>query len=405
MTIAGHQGANSSKRKAPVTIEEVEDEESRRRYPTPANENHILEEIETDVERDARHHIGAMKTRTSGEATEKRTVPKDNDTRAIGAQPNTKRLVPVRWGNRERDRAKVPNIAEKSLPTRHSSFEVPRDKFGGEDKLGLNDLIWEEVKSELEELQNFEEFKPRKTDQLREQWFTKCQDIMNGAPPRLPPMREINHHIPLIDQNKRYMYHLPRCPDAMKVDLMTKIDKYLKAEWWQRATVSQAAPLLCIPKKSGQLRTVVDCRKRNDNTVRDVTPFPDQDQIRMDVARAKVRSKIDLSDAYEQIRIIPGDVLKTAFATVFGTFTSQVMQQGDCNAPSTFQRLMTEIFREHIGKFVHVYLDDIFVFSESVEEHEEHLEMVFAILRKAELYLKKEKCDLSSAKPVCSDIV
>lgn len=165
--------------------------------------------------------------------------------------------------------------------------------------------------------------------------------------------------------------------------------------------MSQAAPLLCIPKKTGQLRTVVDCRKRNENTVRDVTPFPDQDQIRMDVARAKVRSKIDLSDAYEQIRIVPGDVLKTAFATVFGTFTSQVMQQGNCNAPSTFQRLMTEIFREHIGKFVHVYLDDIFVFSDSVEEHEEHLNTVFSILRKAELYLKKEKCDLYSDRMDC----
>ena len=167
---------------------------------------------------------------------------------------------------------------------------------------------------------------------------------MNGAPPRLPPLREINHHIPLIDQNKRYMYHLPRCPDAVKPELMAKIDRYTKAGWWKRATVSQAAPLLCIPKKNGHLRTVVDCRKRNDNVVRDVTPLPDQDQIRMEVARAKFRSKIDLSDAYEQIRMAPEDVMKTAFATVYGTFVSYVMQQGDCNAPSTFQRLMTEIF-------------------------------------------------------------
>ena len=53
--------------------------------------------------------------------------------------------------------------------------------------------------------------------------------------------------------------------------------------------------MLCVPKKNGDLRTVVDCRKRNDNTLRDVTPFPDQDQIRNDVARAKFRSKIDLS--------------------------------------------------------------------------------------------------------------
>ena len=60
-------------------------------------------------------------------------------------------------------------------------------------------------------------------------------------------------------------------------------------------SVPQAALMLCIPKKSGKLQTVVDCCKRNDNTVKDVTPFLDQDQIRMDITRVKYRSKIDLS--------------------------------------------------------------------------------------------------------------
>ncbi len=108
--------------------------------------------------------------------------------------------------------------------------------------------------------------------------------------------------------------------------------------------VEQATPLLCIVKKNGKLRTVVDARKKNDNTLKDVTPFPDQDQIRMEVARVKYRSKIDMTDAYEQIRVEPADVEKTAFALVFGTFVSHTMQQGDCNAPATFQRLMMWIY-------------------------------------------------------------
>lgn len=78
--------------------------------------------------------------------------------------------------------------------------------------------------------------------------------------------------------------------------------------------------------------------------VRDVTSFLDQDQIQMNITHAKYRSKIDLSDAYEQVLIVPEDVLKMAFVTVYRTFISYVMQQGDCNAPSTFQRLMTELF-------------------------------------------------------------
>ena len=95
--------------------------------------------------------------------------------------------------------------------------------------------------------------------------------------------------------------------------------------------------MLCIKKKTNKLRTVVDGRQHNDNTTKDVTPLPDQDVIRLDVARAKIRSKIDLLDAYEQVCIVPSDVYKTTFATIYGTFVSNVMQQGDCNTPSTFQ--------------------------------------------------------------------
>ena len=95
--------------------------------------------------------------------------------------------------------------------------------------------------------------------------------------------------------------------------------------------------MLCVKKKTNKLRTVVDGRQRNDNTIKDVTPLPDQDIIRLDVARVKIHSKIDLSDAYEQVRIVPSDVHKTAFVMIYGTFVSNIMQQGDCNAPSMFQ--------------------------------------------------------------------
>ena len=106
----------------------------------------------------------------------------------------------------------------------------------------------------------------------------------------------------------------------------------------------QVVPMLCIPKKNGNLHTVFNLRVQNDNTVKDMTPFPDQDIIRNDMARVAYRSKLNMSEVYEQIRIIPEHVHKTVFATVLGTFRSQVMQMGDCNTPSTFQRLMTAIF-------------------------------------------------------------
>ena len=206
----------------------------------------------------------------------------------------------------------------------------------------------------------------------------------------------MNHSIPLIDETKRYTYRLPKCPEALKSQLLEKIERYVQAGWWIPAQVDQAAPLLCVLKKDGRLRTVVDLRLRNDNTVKDVTPFPDQDQIRHDVARAKYRSKFDMSDAYEQTRIEEGDVWKTAFATVYGTFLSRVTQQGDCNAPSTFQRLMTRIFRKNIGIFVHVYLDDIFIFSETVDDHVRHVRWCLDRLKENKMYLSRKKCDLFS---------
>jgi len=78
--------------------------------------------------------------------------------------------------------------------------------------------------------------------------------------------------------------------------------------------------------------------------VKDVTPLPDQDVICLDIARAKIHSKIDLSDAYEQIHIIPEDVHKMAFTMIYRTFVSNIMQQGDCNVPSMFQCAMNSIF-------------------------------------------------------------
>ena len=101
-----------------------------------------------------------------------------------------------------------------------------------------------------------------------------------------------------------------------------------------------------------------------------------------------------MSDAYEQVCNEPADVWKSAFVNIFGTFTSNVMVQGDCNAPATFQRVMTLIFQDIIGKYIHVYMDDIFIFSDSLEDHERHIRDVFERLRQQKFYLKNDKCEL-----------
>ena len=77
---------------------------------------------------------------------------------------------------------------------------------------------------------------------------------------------------------------------------------------------------------------------------------------------------------------------------------------GDCNAPSTFQQLMTTIFQEFLRRFVHVYLDDIFIYSQSIREHIEHIMKVPQQLKESQFYLSKSKLDLFSDKTDCLDM-
>jgi hypothetical protein len=93
---------------------------------------------------------------------------------------------------------------------------------------------------------------------LQEHWRHDYADIMNGTKEELPPWREVNHEIHLIDPNKRYHYYLPRCPNSLREEFHEKINRYVNAGWWEPRAVNQAAPMLCIRKKDTKLRTVVD---------------------------------------------------------------------------------------------------------------------------------------------------
>ena len=154
--------------------------------------------------------------------------------------------------------------------------------------------------------------------------------------------------------------------------------------------------MLCIPKKNGILHTVFNLWQQIDNIWKDVTPFPEQDAICHDIVQAWFRSKLDMTKAYKQTRIKSEDMYKTMFSTIFGMFQSHVIQMGDCNASFTFQQLMAVTFQDFIRKFVHVYLDNIFIFLNSLEEHLEHISIVLQQFREAHFFLSKSKVDLFS---------
>jgi hypothetical protein len=106
-----------------------------------------------------------------------------------------------------------------------------------------------------------------------------------------------------------------------------------------------------------------------------------------------VFSKIDLRSGYHQLRIRPSDIPKTAFITKYGLYEFTFMSFGLTNAPAYFMYLMNIVFMDYLDKFVVVFIDDILIYSQNEQEHEEHLRKVLKRLRDCQLYAKLSKCE------------
>ena len=102
-----------------------------------------------------------------------------------------------------------------------------------------------------------------------------------------------------------------------------------------------------------------------------------------------------MSNAYYQIRVEPADEIKNSItAGQFGAFQVKVMLQGDCNGPATMMRIMNTILSPYLGKFVGVYLDNILIFSNTYNDHLNHLRQIFKKLEENNFYLRMDKCNL-----------
>ncbi|GBG66134.1 hypothetical protein CBR_g55478 [Chara braunii] len=154
------------------------------------------------------------------------------------------------------------------------------------------------------------------------------------------------------------------------------------------------SPVLFVPKKKeGTLRMCIDYRGLNAITVKNREPLPRIDDLLDRVQGCRYLSKIDLKSGYHQIAIRPEDQHKSAFQTRYGLYEFVVMPFGFCNAPGTFQPAMNRIFHDYLDKFIVVYLDDILIFSRSVEEHVAHLDKVLNLLRQHKYKINGEKCE------------
>ena len=169
--------------------------------------------------------------------------------------------------------------------------------------------------------------------------------------------------------------------------------EYLQRGWIRRSRSPAGAPILFAKKKDGTLRLCVDYRGLNKVTVRDRHALPLITESLERLSKAKFYTKLDIREAYHRIRIQEGDEWKTAFRTRYGHYEYTVMPFGLTNAPARFQAYINQALAGLIDVSCIVYLDDILIFSDTEEEHREHVKEILQRLREARLFAKLSKCE------------
>ena len=238
-----------------------------------------------------------------------------------------------------------------------------------------------------------EQANPEVQDPLRN-IIQDYQDVFPEKLPKgVPPAREVEHAIetdPEAVPPSRAPYRLgPKEMDEMEEQI-----KDLLNQGYIRPSYSPyGAPILFVPKKDGRWRMCIDYRLLNRQTKKDKYPIPRVDESIDKLGSARYFTKLDLASGYHQIAMKAEDVHKTAFRTTQGSYEFLVMPFGLTNAPATFQRLMNRVFKKELGRFICVYLDDILIFSKTLEEHVNHVRIALERLRTAQLYGRLHKCE------------
>jgi hypothetical protein len=159
------------------------------------------------------------------------------------------------------------------------------------------------------------------------------------------------------------------------------------------------APVFFIKKKDGKLRFIQDYRALNAITRKNRYPLPLIDDLIHRLKGVHYFTKLDVRWGYNNVRIREGDEWKAVFRTNRGLFEPLVMYFGLTNSPATFQTMMNEIFQDLITEgVVSVYLDDILIFTNSLEEHRRITRLVLDRMQEHKLYLRPEKCEFEKTK-------
>lgn len=205
----------------------------------------------------------------------------------------------------------------------------------------------------------------------------------------LPMTTDVKHTIITTTDRPTYS-KVYRYPKVHEREIEKQIREMLDQSIIRPSKSPYNSPLWIVPKKTdndgGQKwRLVIDYRALNAVTVDDKFPIPNIDSLFDKLGRAQYFSTIDLAKGFHQIMMDERDIEKTAFSTPMGHFEFIRMPFGLKNAPATFQRMMNHVLRDYINKVCVIYMDDILVFSTSLEEHFDILTKIFRTLNEHNL--------------------
>ncbi len=212
---------------------------------------------------------------------------------------------------------------------------------------------------------------------------------------------DVYHEINLKDANMTIVRRQYNCPKKYREAFKTLLTEHCNAGRLRPSSSPYASPCFLMPKAdpSALPRWVNDYRVLVENTIPHVHPLPSIPEILSDCARGTIWGKLDMTNSFFQTRVHPDHVKYTAITTPFGLYKWTVMPQGCRNAPSTHQRCMYNALRPYIGSICHVYLDDIIIWSNSLDEHKRNVAMILTALCKNQLYCSLKKTDL-----FCTDL-
>ena len=187
-----------------------------------------------------------------------------------------------------------------------------------------------------------------------------------------------------------------RMPFGVRKEVAAQLRNMQTAGVIEPSSSPWASPIVLVRKKDGTLHFCIDYRGLNSVTKLDTFPLPRIDDLLDQLGKSKYFSTLDLASGYWQIRVHRDSKEKTAFITRQGLYQFKVMPFGLTNAPSVFQRLIQRVLMglnpDHGSDLVGVYIDDVIVFSEMLEKHLQHLDLVLKRLKEANLKLKLSKC-------------